>query len=114
MYFLNQAKNKMQQYIDFTNQLFRENYPEIKWDISIIEKLTEEHDFGWIFFYQSNNNNQLAGNGPMIIEKKTLDMYQMMTGLSIEDNIKKYLENKNNLTKIDMNENGIWDTVNLH
>lgn len=113
MHTFEEAKNKMQDYINFTNLLFNENYPSTNWNISMIDKLTKEYDFGWVFFYESVTNNLLAGNGPIIILKDNLDMYQMMTSLGIEENIKLFLEDKNKLARIEKDENGVWDTVNL-
>jgi hypothetical protein len=113
MHTFEEAKTKMQDYIDFTNLLFNENYPNMNWEISIIDRLTKVYDFGWVFFYESGNNNLLAGNGPMIILKENLHMYQMMTSLDVEENIKLFLEDKNKLARIEKDDDGVWDTVNL-
>lgn len=103
----------MQDYIDFTNLLFNENYPNKNWNISIIDKLTKEYDFGWVFFYESDTNNLFAGNGPIIILKDNLYMCQMMTSLDVEENIKLFVEDKNKLARIEKDEYGVWDIVNF-
>jgi len=85
----------MQEYVDFTNQLFKDNYPNRDWGISIIENLTETHEFGWVFYY-SDKENTLVGNGPVIIQKTDLHMYQMMTSFNADENIQLFLQDKNN------------------
>jgi hypothetical protein len=113
-----QAKEKMQKYVDFQNNLRVWNEWGVP-DITIYENLTKEKDFGWIFYWQRKNADMndirtfVVGNGPIIIEKDTLDMYAMMTALSVEDNIKVYLEDKNKLAKLEIDSDGNFDVVNI-
>lgn len=117
MFTKEQAKAKMQEYVDFQNNLFiwNDGYnPEI----IIYENLTQERDFGWIFFWQVKNvkedySNVIVGNGPIIVEKKTLNMYKMGTGLDPEEYIKVYLKNKNKLGKLEKNNKDIWNITNF-
>lgn len=118
MFTKEQAQAKMQEFIDFQNNLRIWN----EWgepDIAIYDHLTIEKDFGWIFYWQRKNANMenintfIVGNGPIIIEKKTLNMYGMMTAYSVEKNIEIYLENKNKLSKLEKDEDGIFDVVNI-
>ena len=105
----------MQKFIDAENISHELNY-EFNGDIIIIEKLTEELDFCWIFYWNYNNSNadhSLIGNGPVIVEKDTLDMYMMATGRTVEDNIKEFLTHKDYLSKLEEDEDGNWDFVNL-
>ena len=51
----------------------------LKFDIKVFKNQTKEYDFGWIFFYQSSNeDNRLGGNGPLIVEPFTLDEAQKL------------------------------------
>lgn len=117
MFTKEQAKAKMQEYIDFQNNLFiwNDGYnPEI----IIYDNLTQERNFGWVFYWQVKNvkedySNIIIGNGPIIIEKETLEMYKMGTGLDPEEYEKMYLDNKNLLAKLEKDIDGIWDVVNL-
>lgn len=46
----------------------------------------------------------------LIIEKDSLDIYEMMTAISVEENIKLYLEDKNKLGLLKKSDSGIWDS----
>ncbi|WP_054852349.1 hypothetical protein [Olleya sp. ITB9] len=111
MYTIEQAKSKVNEYIEFLNLMYNETFPDIEFDVKIIENQTKEYDFGWVFFYQSlNEESRLGGNGPLIIEKDSLDIYEMMTAISVEENIKLYLEDKNKLGLLKKPDSGIWDS----
>ncbi|WP_046754934.1 hypothetical protein [Kordia jejudonensis] len=115
MYTKEQAQTVMQEYVDFIIKDILWNEEEES-DIIIYENATEEFDFGWIFCYDvrdSKKNSPLVGNGPVIVEKETLDTYEMHTAYSYEDNIKMYLEDKMKLGKLEKDEDGFWDIVNL-
>lgn len=117
MYTFEQAKAKMQKYVDYQNNLFLWNYNS-KPNIIIYDHLTQIRDFGWVFYWQAKDikedySNVVVGNGPIIIEKDTLDMYKMMTAIDEEENIKLYLKDKNSLAKLEMNEYGNFDVVNI-
>jgi hypothetical protein len=89
MYTKEQARAKMQRFVDYQNNLIIWN-EEGEPDIVIYDHLTEEHPFGRVFYWQVENikedfSNFLAGNGPIIIEKDTLNMYKMMTAISVEE-----------------------------
>jgi len=54
-------------------------------------------DFGWVFFYNSRAffidgdlSYQLAGNGPLIVDKKTGTIYRTETTRPIEDIISRF------------------------
>lgn len=112
MYTLQDAKNKLEEYIFFLNQIYSQNYPELKINIIIHDDLTKENDSGWIFFYQSDNEKSLiAGNGPIFIENKTLKMYQFGTALDIDEYLIIYRENKNKLSIIEKDIDGIWNAL---
>lgn len=55
----------------------------------------------------------LAGNGPIIIEKETLNVYYMMTAISVEENIELYKSDKNKLLQLEEDEDGFFDPVNM-
>ena len=63
----------------------------------IIESSTIEKEYGWVFFYNSRKffetgdiNHTLAGNCPILIEKKTGDVYLLPTYLSVENGLAEY------------------------
>lgn len=117
MYTFEQAKAKMQKYVDYQNNMFLWNY-DSKPNIVIYDNLTMTEKFGWVFFWQSKDikkdySNVVVGNGPIIIEKDSLDMYKMMTANEVEENIKIYLEDKNKLAKLEIDEDGNFDVVNI-
>lgn len=110
MFTLQDAKNKLEEYIDFLNLIYSQNYPELKLQIIIENGLTLENELGWIFFYQSNNETTLiAGNGPIFVEKKSLDMYQFGTALKTEEYLAIFEENKSKLPIIKKGKDGIWN-----
>ncbi|WP_300687703.1 hypothetical protein [Chryseobacterium sp.] len=87
-------------------------------NIIIYDNLTQEHPFGWVFYWQLkdvNNDfsNALAGNGPVIIDKETLNVYYMMTAISVEENIELYKSDKNQLLQLEEDEDGFFDPVNM-
>jgi hypothetical protein len=117
MYTKEQAKAKMQRFVDYQNNLIIWN-DEGDADIIIYDNLTENHPFGWVFYWQMKNikedySNFLAGNGPIIIEKDTLNMFKMMTAISPEENIAIYKEDKNKLLQLEEDKDGFFDPVNV-
>ncbi|WP_312510616.1 hypothetical protein [Chryseobacterium culicis] len=91
MYTKEEAKAKMQRFVDYQNNLIIWN-DNGEPDIIIYDHLTEDHPFGWVFYWQvkdikDNFSNVLSGNGPIIIEKDTLNVYKMMTAISVEENM---------------------------
>ncbi|HEX9981606.1 MAG TPA: hypothetical protein VGB50_13680 [Flavobacterium sp.] len=115
MYTKQQAEEKVREFLTFQNNIFIWNSPEGEDpEIKMISSKTTEHEFGWVFYYHAKDpENPLIGNGPLIIDKKTLDMYEMSTALPEEHYIKKFLKNKNSLAQIEKDDDGIWDIVNL-
>ncbi|WP_332453301.1 hypothetical protein [Chryseobacterium aquaticum] len=112
-----QAKAKMQRFVDYQNNLIAWN-DRGEPDVVIYDHLTEEHSFGWVFYWQVKDikedfSNFLAGNGPIIIEKETLNMYKMMTAISTEENIELYKKDKNKLLQLEEDQDGFFDPVNL-
>ena len=117
MYTRKEAQEKAQKFVDFQNNLFIWN-DGFNPEIIIYEELMQERDFGWIFFWQvkevkADFSNVIGGNGPLIVEKETLDVYQMGPGMSVEEYINMYLRDKNALIKLEMNEFGEFDAVNV-
>lgn len=110
MFTLQDAKNKIEEYIDFLNAVYKQNYPELELQIIIENKSTLENELGWIFFYQSDNEkNLIAGNGPVFIDNKLLDMYQFGTALKPEEYLTIFQENKGKLATIKKDMDGIWN-----
>lgn len=117
MYTKEQANAKMQRFVDYQNNLITWN-DEGEPDIIIYDSETKEYSFGWVFHWQTKNikedfSNFLVGNGPIIIEKDTLNMYKMMTALSVEENIALYKKDKNKLLQLEEDQDGFFDPVNV-
>src|SRR5262245_16264653 len=89
------AREIAQEYLDRTNSRSRQVDKAV-----ILDEVTEEHDFGWVFFYQSERfiatNDpmaQLYGNAPMIIRKSDGKLFLTGTARRTEyyvENFKKY------------------------
>ncbi|MFL6210026.1 MAG: YrhB domain-containing protein [Pyrinomonadaceae bacterium] len=74
------------------------------WDISdsqpvILDDVTIERDFGWVFFYDSSKHQEtgefmyaIAGNAPIIVNKHDGSIHITGTGRPTEDYIKAYEE----------------------
>lgn len=117
MYTKEQARAKMQRFVDYQNNLIIWN-ERGEPDVIIYDHLTEEYPFGWVFYWQVKDvkedlSNVLIGNGPIIIEKNTLQMYKMMTAISVEENIELYKKDKNKLLQLEEDQDGFFDPVNV-
>lgn len=77
------------------------NEPDPYWPekpkIVVLEELTIEREWGWVFFYQSseyietqNFNSQLVGNAPYIVNKLSRELIETGTAFSIEYYINEY------------------------
>ena len=63
----------------------------------ILDEETIERDWGWVFFYDSAEHQEvggyqdaLAGNAPYIVNRKTGELIATGTALPIEDYISDY------------------------
>jgi hypothetical protein len=72
-------------------------------EISIVDDLTVEREWGWIFIYQSqrwietrNRRYQVLGLCPIVIEKNDGSLHYLDEGINMEECIKKY-ENRRRL-----------------
>jgi len=72
-------------------------------EIVIVDALTLEKEYGWIFFYDSKRflekndvHCMLVGNGPVVVRKKDGVVHQLGTALSTEEEIDKYERNMMN------------------
>lgn len=87
---LETAKNIADQYI---NKLY-----QVEGDrLVIVDKETIEKEYGWIFFYDSLKHIEtgddiymVAGNGPLIVEKKDGSIYTLPTAPPLEHWIAQY------------------------
>lgn len=66
-------------------------------EVQLIKEVTEEYDFGWVFYYQSkmylesgDENEFLCGNAPCIVDRKSGEIFETGTAYPIEDYIKAY------------------------
>ena len=67
--------------------------------LALLDKLTIEQDFGWVFFYQSEHwlesddpKDLLAGNAPVIVSRTDGSLHETGTAKPIEyyiDNFKR-------------------------
>lgn len=69
---------------------------------TILDEITIEKEFGWVFFYQSyayvkTENNPLAGNAPLIIDKEYNILMETGTAEMIEFYIELYEKNRGNI-----------------
>jgi hypothetical protein len=67
----------------------------------ILEDSTQEYDFGWIFFYDSeafllegNQSARLAGNAPIIIDRMDGIIHETGTAYPLEFYIENYRQYK--------------------
>lgn len=77
------------------NDLVEEYVQRIQADTPLIvfPEFTKTHDFGWIFFYGSADpSNPVAGNGPVIVDKNTGDLYPTGTAYPLSDYINNFKE----------------------
>jgi len=69
--------------------------PEI--EFQIINELTQEHDFGWVFFYNSKKylasgefRDAIAGNAPLIVDRSNGQLIETGTAHEISYYIKNF------------------------
>jgi len=68
-------------------------------ELVILEDLTQEHDFGWVFFYNSKKyiesgdfRDALAGNASLIVDRKSGQIHITGTARDIDFYIKNFKE----------------------
>ncbi|MBW2365555.1 MAG: hypothetical protein JRF25_10950 [Deltaproteobacteria bacterium] len=68
-----------------------------KYQLIILDDQTQEHDFGWVFFYTTREyiekgdfSAALAGNAPLIIDKSGGQIYETGTAYPIDHYIDAY------------------------
>jgi len=68
-------------------------------ELVILEDLTQEHDFGWVFFYNSKKyiesgdfRDALAGNAPLIVDRKSGQIHITGIARDIDFYIKNFKE----------------------
>jgi len=66
-------------------------------ELIIIDDLTIEKDYGWIFFYNSKRYLEtedisylIAGNSPILVEKENGSLYELGTAFPVDEYIKQY------------------------
>ena len=71
--------------------------PNIK--LMVLDDLTREYEFGWVFFYNTekfiktgNNEYALAGNAPLIIDRKSEKIIVTGTAHEIDFYINNYIQ----------------------
>ena len=85
-HYLRESENEMNSFgsglPDYVN-------PEI--ELQIITSSTQEHDFGWVFFYNSKKyldsgdfRDALAGNSPLIIDRESGQLFETGTAHEID------------------------------
>jgi len=113
---IEQAISKMQRYVDGKNRDWKVNrgiFP----DIIIYESQTKEYQSCWVFFWQvreiaEDHSNVIIGNGPILIEKESLDMYILGTGREIEEQVEHFSEDKDYFLHLEEDEYGYFEVVN--
>ena len=73
--------------------------PNIK--LQILNDKTEEHEFGWVFYYDSAKyietedfRDALAGNAPLIVDRNTGEIFVTGTAHETEYYINNYMKNR--------------------
>jgi hypothetical protein len=81
--------------------VYREiNEPDLSWpdkpEMIILDELTVEKDYGWVFYWTSRPWREtgdfqfaIAGNGPILVSRETGAIYSCGTSAPIEDRIKE-------------------------
>jgi hypothetical protein len=79
---------------DFESPLPRHDDRHLK---KLVVVRVDEHDFGWVYFYDSsthvetaNADEALAGNAPLIVDKTDGKLYVTGTALPIEHYLQEY------------------------
>jgi len=61
--------------------------PEL--DLVILDEATEEHSFGWVFYYNGRNEH-LFGNAPLIVDRNSGSVVTTGTGMPTEYYVRNY------------------------
>ena len=66
-------------------------------DLVVLDELTREYEWGWIFFYQSrqyvetgDTSSMVAGNAPLIVNRSSGQVSITGTARSIEEYVRDY------------------------
>ena len=71
-----------------------------KLHLVIVDELTQTHDFGWVFFYDTqehidgDTSAALGGNAPLIVDKTDGLIYSTGTARSVEYYVDEYRQGK--------------------
>ena len=70
-------------------------------EVVLREEHTEEHPFGWVFFFNSRRyvetrdlSYALGGNGPLIVDRRDGSIHQMSPAYALEDSIRAYAQGR--------------------
>lgn len=71
-------------------------YDDIKF--VILDDITIEKPYGWVFFYDmdrtsQNQDDMLAGNAPLLVLKANSQIIEMATHMSVDDWLDEYESN---------------------
>jgi hypothetical protein len=65
--------------------------------VDIIDAVTQEHEFGWVFFYDSRRyletgkfSERLAGNAPVLVERQSGRVWVLGTARSVDFYLTKF------------------------
>lgn len=71
--------------------------PGVGVELALLEQNTLEEDFGWVFFYQSKDflesgrvSDKLAGNSPIIVDRRDGTIHTTGTAHPIESYVSNY------------------------
>ncbi len=74
---------------------------EINNDLIIVDKATIEKPYGWIFSYDSRKfldtgdfTYSILGNGPIVVDKETMEVRELGGGPYVERFISEYEKNR--------------------
>lgn len=70
-------------------------------DLVLNERQTQEHLFGWVFFYNSRDfvekgdeRTLLVGAGPFIVDRETGEIHEFGTGRPLEHYVREYEQSR--------------------
>jgi hypothetical protein len=77
-------------------QLLTEHAARTSTDLEIDERATRDEDWCWVFFYNSRAyletgdfSDALAGNGPLVVEKRTGIVHELTSAHPVEQQLRK-------------------------
>ena len=85
-----EARQKVEEYL-------RQKYSGKSYELVVMDSLTREEDFGWLFFFNTREfaetgdmNSALGGNAPLLVERESGELHQTGTAHPVEHYLQIY------------------------